>query len=1078
MKAPLIDARDVDAIFKEMRELAPFFTPEWKPDSDQDTGTAVMDIFARMYGGILGRLNRVPDKNFVAFLNRLGIKLLPASQARGPVTFALSSGAVDPVTVPSRSQVAAQPPGGGKPIVFETERTIAATPAKLMKAMTYFPEHDRLAEAGSALLGAHSGFPFELFSVSNLQAHALYIGHAELFNIASKANIKLAFIGTNPDAARHLALLAQSQTVQWHCSSTDTEDGWSAIKTQFVNDCIEIDTTTLTGIAETAVNGLQNRWIRALVQPNRIKEAELVQFDTLAITMSNELPHPDMAFANNVPQNVDKNDYHPFGLTPRLYDTFYLSSKEAFSKKGAAITLSFTLKHEDWSTLVPPEIVTAAATETTATTAMTTATTAATMPVTAQLSWEYWNGQGWMRLGNFDEHFWITAEETGPSGRPVTLTFTIPSSMSETVVQGQSSYWIRCRIASGNYGREVVTRYEPQPQFYVPNISDVKIKYELKSKPAQRVVTCNNLQYRDRTAEIGSGARPIQPFNRLADEHPALYLGFDQPPLKGPISVYFRVQDQEYSETAFPRLEWEYYRASGAKRGWTRMEVRDDTRHLTQSGCVAFVGAPDFAIPDSLFGTSYYWIRAVDVKDRFQPIESLNGMPADSIVPRHSANAKKDEACGCGCGCGPDPCKGFVLFDPRFSAAAGGRLIPSPLLNGIFLNTTMASHSESIANEIVGSGLGLASSTYALTKYPVLAEQLFVDELGVLSEEEQAALREDRNVVVREEKDDAGVTTAFWVRWTAVENLLESDGDGRHYEIDRTFGTVQFGDGIHGKVPPIGSDNIAADYQAGGGGAGNIGAGELRIMRTSIAYVDGASNPYAYDCGYDTEPLGHALERGPLLIRTRNRAVTAADYEQLALQASRGIARAKCLPNFNDKGERDSGWVTVLIVPQSSDAKPVPAPPLRQQAEAYLRSRAANVAAYPRHIKVFGPVYAEVSVSAELIASSFDAMPAVETEAYRKLTAYLHPLTGGKDGRGWDFGELPCLSELYALFEADRNVDHVEGLAMTIRDPASESTIRVTPNTSADIRSVPYMLIYSGDHKLVVSGLAIRAWDR
>ncbi|MBO7743578.1 putative baseplate assembly protein [Paenibacillus sp. MWE-103] len=1058
MKAPLIDARDLNAIFKEMRELAPFFAPEWTPDSDRDTGTAVMDIFARMYGGILERLNRVPDKNFIAFLNRLGIKLLPASQARGPVTFALSSGAIDPVTVPSRTQVAAQPTGGGKPFVFETERTIVATPAKLMQAMTYYPKQDRLAQADSALLGAHSGDPFELFSESDLQTHALYIGHADLFNMTSQSVIVLDFSETHAGAARQLARLAQSQTVLWQYG---TEDGWSTFAKALIEEGrIHLDTGAWTGIAETAVNGLHNRWIRAIVQPNRIKDAELVQFGTLAITMSNVLPHPDMAFANNVPQDVGKNDYYPFGLTPRLYDAFYVSSKEAFSKKGATITLSFTLKHEtDWlPTRDTPAIATAA--------------TAGEKVITAQLSWEYWNGQGWMRIGNLNEDFPITADETGESGRPVTLTFTIPSAMSETVVQGQPGYWIRCKIAGGHYGKEAIVGRALVPRFYVPRISDLNITYAIQSERAERIVTCNNLEYRDRTSEIGPGGRPIQPFYRLADAHPALYLGFDTPPLKGPVSVYFRVQDQEYSEADFPRLEWEYYRVSGGKKGWTRLDVRDGTRHLTQSGCVEFVGAPDFAVPDSLFGTSLYWLRAIDAEDRFRPIEPQKDGLSQSSGRRHSARVKNDDTCGCGCD-SPEPCGQFALFDPRFSSTAGGRRVPSPLLNGIFLNTTMASQSESIIGEILGSGQGLAGSSYALAKFPVLDEQVFVNELGALSDEEQAALRANRNVRVREEKDDAGVTTAFWVGWTAVDNLSESGEDSRHYEIDRTFGTVQFGNGIHGKVPPVGSDNIAADYQAGGGSAGNIGAGELGIMRTSIAYLDRPNNPYAYDCGYDTEPLSHALERGPLKIRTRNRAVTAADYEQLALEASRGIARAKCLPNFNDKGERETGWVTVLIVPQSSDAKPVPAPPLRQQAEAYLRSRAANVAAYPRHIKVFGPVYAEVSVSAELIASSFDAMPAAETEAYRNLTAYLHPLTGGKDGRGWDFGELPCLGELYSLFEADRNVDHVEGLAMTIRDPASGTTIHVTPNTSAAIRSVPYMLIYSGEHKLVVSGLAI-----
>ncbi|UVI27388.1 putative baseplate assembly protein [Paenibacillus spongiae] len=1053
MKSPLIDPREFRDIAKEMRELAPFFTPEWDPDSDKDAGTAVMDIFARMYAGILQRLNRVPDKNFIAFLNRLGLQLLPASQARGPVTFALSSGALDSVVIPARTQVAAPPNNGGKPIVFETERTIAATPAKIKRILSYYPNKDRISEAPAAILDASSNTPFEIFEESVLQSHALYIGHSDLLKVRAATNFLLSFTGRSMTGPQ-LDLFANTNVMQWHYSS-DSDGGWKPMTAVHEGGQIKLSTDESPDIAETTVNGVKSRWIRASVRPNQIKSTEGIQFENITLSIDQDLTQPDLAYYNNVPLDVDANKYFPFGVTPRLYDTFYVASKEAFSKKGATVTLDFTLTHKiDWIISDNPLL------------------TAKRMNgISAQLSWEYWNGQGWMRLGKIDENFWITNKEP-VDGRSVQVIFTVPSEMSETIVQGQSNYWIRCKLVSGDFGKEVFSGNALEARFYAPKISRLHIKYKVISQTAQHIATYNNLTYLDCTDDAQKG-RLIQPFYRLADVHPALYIGFDKPPIKGPNSVYFHVQDQEYRESDFPRLEWDYYRASDGRSGWARLDVQDFTRHLTQSGCVEFIGPPDLAIPEALFGTSLYWIRAVDTENRFQSKESsrlTHLHKLNRISQSHIAvHSNKEESCSCG----PEPCDDFVLFDPRFSSSSDNRIVPSPLLNGIFLNTTMAVHSESIAGEILGSSIGQASATYQFTKYPVLSEQIYINELSVLSEEERKALIDNPGMSVREIKDDAGVTTSFWVLWTAVDSLQETNGEGRHYEIDRTFGTVQFGNGVYGKIPPIGRDNLSSDYQAGGGSAGNIASGELKSMRTSIAYVNSPNNPYAFECGYDTEPLARALERGPLMIRTRNRAVTAADYEQLTLQASRGIAKAKCLPNFNDKGERETGWVTVLIVPRSSETKPVPSHQLRQQVEESLRSRAANIAAAPRHIKVFGPVYAEVSISARLIASTFDAMPTVETEAYRKLTAYLHPLTGGKDGRGWDFGNLPCLSEFYSLLEADRNVDHVEELVMTILDPASGKSLQVTSNSPADIRSVPYLLLYSGEHKLVVSGVPV-----
>lgn len=1063
MKAPLIDNRDLNAILKEIWELVPFFTPEWKPDTDIDAGTAIMNIFARMYTGVIQRLNRVPDKNFIAFLNMLGLKLLPASQARGPITFELSAGALDSVLIPARTQVAAQSANGGRPIVFESELSIMATPAKLTEAISYNPSKNMITQASATFIDAKATAPYELFADTDLQSHMLYLGHSDLFNIKSTVSFMLKFDGAS-FTDRQLDALAK---INWQYAS---DEGWidlgksqKNLKLELIKDQLIKDQPTTIG--EIEVNGIKSRWIRGFVDPKQVKEVEKIQFNFLHLSVINKAVAPDLAavapdlaYYNNIPldvENVETSVFYPFGKTPRLYDTFYLASQEVLSKKGAAVTISFTVEHEPR----PGQNITDI--------------------VTAQLSWEYWNGSGWLRLSlkNGEENFQVKkdANDSLIPSRTGTVLFDNPNDMAETVIQGQQNYWIRCKIASGDYGKEVYEKksgtesYELVPHFIVPKISKFGFEYDSNTDSIltnmQHILTYNNLEYRDRTSDVVK-SKNITPFYLPGDLHQTLYLGFDKPLLKGPISIYINVQDQDYSESNYPRLEWEYYRESEGRNGWTRLEVQDGTRHLTQSGCVEFVGLPDFAIA-ALFGKSLYWIRAIDVEDRFQSSD------ADKItrIKSRSYIASKDDEDDCDCG--PEPCADFILFDPRFSQSSSKGITPSPKLNGIYLNTVMAAHCESVPDEILGSSTGASSPIYNFSKYPVLSEEIYVNELNVLSEEERMALKKDATAHVRETNDEAGNTSEFWVQWTAIENIHDSDKDGRHYEIDRTFGKIQFGDGIHGKVPPIGSNNIRASYKTGGGTVGNIRQGEIKILRTSIAFVDRLNNPYAFDCGYDTELLEHALERGPRMIRTRNRAVTAADYEQLTLQSSRGIAKVKCLPNFNDKGELETGWVTMIIVPQSSEMKPVPTAQLRQQVEAYLRDRAANVVAPPRHIKVFGPLYAEVAISARIVASSFDAMPTVEQEANRKLRAFLHPLTGGKEGRGWEYGKLPCLSDFYALFEADRKVDHVEALTMTIRDAVSGTSIQVTPNTLTDIRSVPYLLIYSGEHKLVVTGLPV-----
>src|SRR5690554_431747 len=133
MQPPLIDSRDMSALIQQMKEMAPYYTPEWRFTlEDPDPGSALFLLFADLFMGNINRLNQVPMKNFIAFMNRFDVSLLTAKPASAYLTFTLSEGSRDAVLIPKGTQVSAQPDDGSEDeIIFETEKVVMITPAVL-----------------------------------------------------------------------------------------------------------------------------------------------------------------------------------------------------------------------------------------------------------------------------------------------------------------------------------------------------------------------------------------------------------------------------------------------------------------------------------------------------------------------------------------------------------------------------------------------------------------------------------------------------------------------------------------------------------------------------------------------------------------------------------------------------------------------------------------------------------------------------------------------------------------------------------------------------------------------------------
>jgi hypothetical protein len=139
----------------------------------------------------------------------------------------------------------------------------------------------------------------------------------------------------------------------------------------------------------------------------------------------------------------------------------------------------------------------------------------------------------------------------------------------------------------------------------------------------------------------------------------------------------------------------------------------------------------------------------------------------------------------------------------------------------------------------------------------------------------------------------------------------------------------------------------------------------------------------------------------------------------------------------------------VIILPGSADAKPLPSAELLARVEAFLLTRCA----LNSRIQVVGPLYVRVDVDVEVALTRIEGASQVEQAIRAALAAFLHPLTGGRDGTGWDFGRQPHVSDLHPVV-AVPGVDHVRRLSF--------AQVEDLDGVAASGR----FLIYSGQHRI------------
>jgi len=87
----LDDLRFQRDIVDEARRRIIRYCPEWTEYNLSDPGITLIELFGWMTEMITYRMNLVPEKNRIQFMELLGIQLQPATSARTELTFRLSA---------------------------------------------------------------------------------------------------------------------------------------------------------------------------------------------------------------------------------------------------------------------------------------------------------------------------------------------------------------------------------------------------------------------------------------------------------------------------------------------------------------------------------------------------------------------------------------------------------------------------------------------------------------------------------------------------------------------------------------------------------------------------------------------------------------------------------------------------------------------------------------------------------------------------------------------------------------------------------------------------------------------------
>lgn len=358
---------------------------------------------------------------------------------------------------------------------------------------------------------------------------------------------------------------------------------------------------------------------------------------------------------------------------------------------------------------------------------------------------------------------------------------------------------------------------------------------------------------------------------------------------------------------------------------------------------------------------------------------------------------------------------------------------------------TIADNCEIVVGELAGLGTGLPGLTVTARRAPIVAPTDDALQLIVGVEAKEQELTGRVQALKYEGK-------AYRI-WREVDNFSNLRERRFVYLADRMTGMIMFAPAVQlrdatgklneipqaiAEMPPAGRE-IRLWYCHGGGPGGNVAPGTLITMKDPLPGIS-VTNPEPATGGRTAETLQNALLRGPHEFHSLQRAVTASDFELLALKSSGAVARAKAFTKAMVWVYAPPGTIEVLLVPYVPEELRAGGRVTEEQLKSHESPEALEV--IRRSLSARGPVcatpevewvkYKQVIIEVRAVIHRGEDPDAVRSRVLTRLHQSLSPLPSNLPSPGWPFGQPLRASHVYDIILAEPGVNYADNVRLLV----------------------------------------------
>ena len=574
------------------------------------------------------------------------------------------------------------------------------------------------------------------------------------------------------------------------------------------------------------------------------------------------------------------------------------------------------------------------------------------------------------------------------------LSFICPDDWADLDIGGFTNKCIRIQLLRADN-----CYYQPALHHY-PIIRNMQVSYtyEQHFERPQKIVCVSGSRRLDMTTALDEN--PVIPvFVRSPYNDTALYLGFDQKLEDGPVSMMFRIGETQSYQGGNLRFSY------STREGFSRLKLTDNTDGLSHTGTLLFMPPSDMT-KKTIEGQEAYWIRITDEKNDLE---------------NH-------------------PEKRPVIYEIR-------------------LNAVEADNIDSLEeSEYYIDSYG-PDMSFSINAQNILNVDVWVNETRNFSESEMRRMLYSEPDRANAEYNFMGEIEAFYVKWEEVPNFDKSGAGDRHFVVDRMNSMLYFGDGVHVQIPKN-TSGVAFKVKVSccSGSSANVPQGSIKMPLGNLMFMEEMHNPIQAFGGMDMETMDEALRRGTTLLNSRNRLVSAMDYEREVLNFSNRISQVKAVSGVKKDGSFDAGAITLAILMEDYQDGSHSFINMRKRLREHLLT-CCEMSVDSTKLAIVEPVFAEISVEAWVKAVNTDDTFEVQQSLIHILEEYLDPIKNNC----WEIGRCVSESQIELRLNMEKGNTLIRKLLITAG--YKDETGRHETDLKA-IKDNAFIVVTSGKHKI------------